>query len=207
MTGSSVAPSQWFKRYNAKAPGEGGGEEIAGGQGRGLAGEDPRGVGADGEPGAGAGGPCRADRRPQPGRSAGRSAPGRRPEAGGGVEPGSRTSISARSGTGRSGAGRPETVQQAGRVERRNAADPGRAGRRQQAGGAAGGGKIARIEARLKEIYDRVRTAIDERIRQAGRAIRAGTEAPGRAGRALGRSGCDNWPGNTPGRGNSTPSG
>ena len=84
--------------------------------------------------------------------------------------------------------GASETVQQAGRVERRNAADRGErdADSRQVERLER---EIARIEARLKEIYDRVRTAIDERIRQAGRAIRAGTEAAGRAGRALGRSG------------------
>ena len=84
--------------------------------------------------------------------------------------------------------GASETVQQAGRVERRNAADRGErdADSRQVERLER---EIARIEARLKEIYDRVRTAIDERIRQARRAIRAGTEAAGRAGRALGRSG------------------
>ena len=84
--------------------------------------------------------------------------------------------------------GASETVQQAGRVERRNAADRGErdADSRQVERLER---EIARIEARLKEVYDRVRTAIDERIRQAGRAIRAGTEAAGRAGRALGRSG------------------
>ena len=43
--------------------------------------------------------------------------------------------------------------------------------------------------ARLKETYERIRTAIDERIEQAGRAIRAGSEAASRAGRALGRAG------------------
>ena len=43
--------------------------------------------------------------------------------------------------------------------------------------------------ARLKETYERIRTAIDEGIEQAGRAIRAGSEAAGRAGRALGRAG------------------
>ena len=43
--------------------------------------------------------------------------------------------------------------------------------------------------ARLKETYERIRTAIDERIRQAGRAIRAGSEAASRAGRALARAG------------------
>ena len=49
--------------------------------------------------------------------------------------------------------------------------------------------EIARVERQLKETYDRVRTAIDERIKQAGRAIRAGSEAVGRAGRALRRTG------------------
>ena len=80
------------------------------------------------------------------------------------------------------------TVQQAGRVERRNEADRGqrtadsRQVERLQR-------EIAGIGAQLKETYDRARTAIDERIRQAGRAIRAGSEAAGRAGRALGRTG------------------
>ena len=84
--------------------------------------------------------------------------------------------------------GASETVQQAGRVERRNAAAQGErdADRRQVARLKR---EIAGVEARLKETYDRVRTALDERIRQAGRAIRAGTEAAGRAGRALGRAG------------------
>ena len=84
------------------------------------------------------------------------------------------------------------TVEQAGRVERRNAADRGErgAGRRQVERLEQ---EIAGLEARLKETYDRVRTAIDERIRQAGRAIRAGSEAAGRAIRAgadaVGRAG------------------
>ena len=84
--------------------------------------------------------------------------------------------------------GASETVQQAGRVERRNAAAQGErdADRRQVARLKR---EIAGVEARLKETYDRVRTALDDRIRQAGRAIRAGTEAAGRAGRALGRAG------------------
>ena len=137
--GIERSAEQWFKRYNAEGPGEGGGEEIAGGQGRGLAGEDPRGVGADGEPGAGAGGPCRADRRPQPGRSAGRSAPGGRPEAGGGVEPGAERPSwpgAVQDDPGR-GVGDGPTGR-ARRAEERSG--PGRAGRRQQAGGAAGAG-------------------------------------------------------------------
>ena len=84
--------------------------------------------------------------------------------------------------------GASETVQQAGRVERRNAADRGeRAVDSRQVERLEG--EIAGLEARLKETYDRARTAIDERIRQAGRAIRAGSEAAGRAGRALGRAG------------------
>ena len=65
--------------------------------------------------------------------------------------------------------GASETVQQAGRVERRNAAAQGErdADRRQVARLKR---EIAGVEARLKETYDRVRTAIDERIRQAGRS-------------------------------------
>ena len=80
------------------------------------------------------------------------------------------------------------TVQQAGRVERRNEADRGertadsRQVERLQR-------EIAGMGAQLKETYERIRTAIDKRIRQAGRAVRAGSEAAGRAGRALGRAG------------------
>ena len=84
--------------------------------------------------------------------------------------------------------GASETVKQAGRVERRSAvdrserdADSRKVERLQR--------EIAGVEARLKETYDRVRTALDERIRQARRAIRRGSEAAGRAGRALGRAG------------------
>ena len=84
--------------------------------------------------------------------------------------------------------GASETVKQAGRVERRNAvdrserdADSRKVERLKR--------EIAGVEARLKETYDRVRTALDERIEQAGRAIRAGSEAASRAGRALGRAG------------------
>ena len=84
--------------------------------------------------------------------------------------------------------GASETVQQAGLVERRNAADRGeRAADSRQVERLER--EIAGVEARLKETYDRVRTAIDERIRQARRAIRRGSEAVGRAGRALGRAG------------------
>ena len=80
------------------------------------------------------------------------------------------------------------TVEQAGRVERRNrAGEHEREADREQVERLEG--EIAGLEARLKETYDRVRTEIDERIRQAGRAIRAGSEAAGRAGRALGRAG------------------
>ena len=84
--------------------------------------------------------------------------------------------------------GASETVRRARGVERRNAAagserdaDRRQVERLEQ--------EIAGVEARLKETYDRVRTAIDERIKQAGQAIRAGSEAVGRAGRALGRAG------------------
>ena len=84
--------------------------------------------------------------------------------------------------------GASETVKQAGRVERRSAvdrserdADSRKVERLKR--------EIAGVEARLKETYDRVRTALGDRIRQAGRAIRRGSEAAGRAGRALGRAG------------------
>ena len=84
--------------------------------------------------------------------------------------------------------GASETVKQAGRVERRSAvdrserdADSRKVERLKR--------EIAGVEARLKETYDRVRTALDERIRQARRAIRRGSEAAGRAGRALATAG------------------
>ena len=84
--------------------------------------------------------------------------------------------------------GASETVQQAGRVERRNrAGEHERAADRRQVERLER--EIAGVEARLKETYDRVRTAVDERIKQARRAIRAGSEAASRAGRALGRAG------------------
>ena len=98
-----------------------------------------------------------------------------------------------------------ETVQQARRVEQMNAAERGE----RDAGIGQAERGIAVERGRLKETYERIRTAIDERIRQAGRAIRAGSEAAGRAVRELGKgrsrawkSRCDNWPGNTHGIGN-----
>ena len=81
-----------------------------------------------------------------------------------------------------------EKLQKAARVERMNA----EAAAERDAGSREVDRllrEIAGVERQLKEIYDRVRTAIDERIKQAGRAIRAGSEAVGRAGRALGRTG------------------
>ena len=80
--------------------------------------------------------------------------------------------------------GASEAVKQAGRVERRNAAgehereaDRRKVERLER--------EIAGVEGRLKETYDRVRTAIDERIRQARRAVRRGSEAVGRTGRSF----------------------
>ena len=51
--------------------------------------------------------------------------------------------------------------------------------------------ELTRVEQQireLKEIYDRARAAIDKRLEQVGRAIRAGADAVGRAGAGLGRS-------------------
>ena len=48
--------------------------------------------------------------------------------------------------------------------------------------------EIAGIEARLQEIYDRIRAAIDERVDKLRRAIREGSKATERAGRAVGRA-------------------
>ena len=84
--------------------------------------------------------------------------------------------------------GASETVKQAGRVERRNrAGEHEREADRRQVERLER--EIAGAEGRLKETYDRVRTAIDQRIQQAGRAIREGAEAAARAGRAVGRAG------------------
>ena len=71
--------------------------------------------------------------------------------------------------------GASETVQQAGRVDRINAPDRGErdADSRQVERLER---EITGVEAQLKETYDRVRTAIDKRIRQARRAIRRGAE-------------------------------
>ena len=75
-----------------------------------------------------------------------------------------------------SGAAVEEKLQKAERVERGNAANAAeRDADRQEV--ARIEGEIRRAEARLKETYDRVRRAIDQRIQQAGRAIRAGSEA------------------------------
>ena len=81
-----------------------------------------------------------------------------------------------------------ETVQRARAVERRNAAalSEREADRRQVERLEL---EIAEGEARLKETYDRVRTAIDKRLQQARRAIRRGSEAAARAGGALSRAG------------------
>ena len=49
--------------------------------------------------------------------------------------------------------------------------------------------EIAGMEARLKEIYDRTRAAIDKRLQQVGRAIRTGADAVGRAGEQLAGAG------------------
>ena len=49
--------------------------------------------------------------------------------------------------------------------------------------------EIAAVVARLQETYDRVRRALDARVQQAGRAIRAGAERAVRAGRELGKAG------------------
>ena len=84
--------------------------------------------------------------------------------------------------------GASETVQKAVRVGATNAAEQGE---RDASTGQVDRleREIAALETRMKETYDRVRAAIDERIKQAGRAIRRGSEAVGRAGRALGRTG------------------
>ena len=84
--------------------------------------------------------------------------------------------------------GESETVERARGVEERNAEDVSeREADRQQVERLEQ--EIAEVEAMLKEVHERVRKAIDERVKQARRAIRRGSEAAGRAGRALGRTG------------------
>ena len=82
--------------------------------------------------------------------------------------------------------GASETVQQARRVDRINAADRGErdADSRQVERLER---EIAGVEARLKETYERVRTAIDKRIRQVNRAIRAGADAAAQRGQQFGQ--------------------
>ena len=84
--------------------------------------------------------------------------------------------------------GASETVQKAVRVGAMNAAEQGE---RDASAGQVERleREIAALETRMKETYDRVRAAIDERIRQAGRAIRRGSKAVSRAGRSLGEAG------------------
>ena len=86
-------------------------------------------------------------------------------------------------------------VELAERIERSNRED--RAEREQEGPRSAANeqaiadkaAEIAGIEARLKEIYDRTRAAIDRRLEQVGRAIRAGAEAAvGRTGKELVRA-------------------
>ena len=84
--------------------------------------------------------------------------------------------------------GASETVQKAVRVGAMNAAEQGE---RDASAGQVDRleQEIAALETRMKETYDRIRAAIDERIKQAGRAIRRGSKAASRASRALGESG------------------
>ena len=86
------------------------------------------------------------------------------------------------------GAAAREKRRQARRVEQANAAHAAErdTARRQVARMER---EIAAVGARLQETYDRVRRALDARVQQAGRAIRAGAAAAQRAGRALGRAG------------------
>ena len=85
-------------------------------------------------------------------------------------------------------------VELAERIEQSNRAD--RAEREQEGPRSAAdeqaiadkAAEIAGIEARLKEIYDRTRAAIDRRVDKLRRAIREGSKATERAGRAVGRA-------------------
>ena len=84
--------------------------------------------------------------------------------------------------------GESATVQRAGRVDQVNAADRGERATDNRRVERAGR-ETAGIEARLKETYDRLRTAIDKRIGEVRQAIRRGSEAAERASRTLGKAG------------------
>ena len=82
-------------------------------------------------------------------------------------------------------------VELAERIEQSNRADREQEGPRSAADEQAIADKaaeIAGIEARLKEIYDRTRAAIDRQLEQVRRAIRAGANAVGRTGKDLVRA-------------------
>ena len=89
--------------------------------------------------------------------------------------------------------GTSRVVELAERIEQSNRADQAE---REQEGPPATDEKaiadkaaeIASIEARLQEIYDRIREAIDERVDKLRRAIRKGSEVADRASRAVGRA-------------------
>ena len=89
--------------------------------------------------------------------------------------------------------GTSRVVELAERIEQSNRADQAE---REQEGPPATDEKaiadkaaeIASIEARLQEIYERIREAIDERVDKLRRAIRKGSEAADRASRAVGRA-------------------
>ena len=79
---------QWFKRHNAKAPEKGGARKSRAAKAGDWLEKTRKAWEQEANRALERAGRVRAHRPPQPGRSAGRSTPGRRPGAGGGVEPG-----------------------------------------------------------------------------------------------------------------------
>ena len=90
----------------------------------------------------------------------------------------------------RSSGGPSRVVELAERIDQSNSAD--RAEREkdeaQRAAEEKAMAEIRAIEARLREIYEQIRAAIDERVDKLRRAIRKGSKATERAGRAVGRA-------------------
>ena len=190
LDGIERPTEQWFKRYNAKHPEKGGArktESLVGQEGvsrtrEAWAQEANRALEQSGSP-------ERIDHRSLAAQRAEAIERGQVERANElsrtpGVHLGPERYRAQRGGTSR-------VVELAERIEQSNRAD--RAEREQEGPRPAADEKaiadiaaeIAGIEARLKEIYDRTRAAIDKRLEQVVRAIRAGADAVGRTGRAF----------------------
>ena len=186
--GIARSAEQWFKRYNAKAPEQGGARKSrAAKAGDWLASTRQAWEQTANRALEQAGRAARIDHRSLADR---RDAAARDGELARAAELSREPNIHLGPSRHRAsdGAAAREKRRQATRVERANAAHAAErdTARRQVARIEQ---EIAAVGARLQETYDRVRRAFDARVQQAGRAIRAGAAAAQRAGRALGRAG------------------